>query len=198
MNLDYLQCPDAEPDLHALLKHVNGDRLSAALRALLGTSMCLTDSRGIAIFGGQEGRPDRHRVPLIVQLEPIGYLEGDDEALLHHVAVLVQEALKSALRYHLAATCHAEVVHNDYEALQSEHRALQESEARYRQLAASLEQRVQEQVKTIENAQRQLYQAEKLASVGQLAAGIAHEINNPIGFIPVSYTHLTLPTNSRV
>ena len=37
--------------------------------------------------------------------------------------------------------------------------------------------------KELENATMQLLQSEKMASIGQLAAGIAHEINNPMGFI---------------
>ena len=35
----------------------------------------------------------------------------------------------------------------------------------------------------LKQTQNQLLQSEKLASIGQLAAGIAHEINNPVGFI---------------
>lgn len=40
--------------------------------------------------------------------------------------------------------------------------------------------RVNEQLLAV---QQQLVQAERLASIGQLAAGVAHEINNPIGYI---------------
>lgn len=38
-------------------------------------------------------------------------------------------------------------------------------------------------ISKLENAHSQLLQSEKMASIGQLAAGVAHEINNPIGFV---------------
>ncbi len=37
--------------------------------------------------------------------------------------------------------------------------------------------------KRLEDANNQLMQSEKMASIGQLAAGVAHELNNPIGFV---------------
>ncbi len=57
---------------------------------------------------------------------------------------------------------------------------------RLRQAAVKLEKerRYQKDLnKKLETAQHQLLQSAKLASIGQLAAGIAHEINNPLAFI---------------
>jgi len=42
----------------------------------------------------------------------------------------------------------------------------------------------------IQEVQSHLLQSEKMASVGQLAAGVAHEINNPIGYINSNLTSL--------
>ncbi len=38
-------------------------------------------------------------------------------------------------------------------------------------------------IRQLEDTHQQLLQSEKLAAIGQLAAGVAHEINNPIGFV---------------
>ena len=45
-------------------------------------------------------------------------------------------------------------------------------------------------IKKLEEAQNQLLQSEKLAAIGQLAAGVAHEINNPMGFIRSNLSRL--------
>ncbi|MGB5960078.1 MAG: CBS domain-containing protein [Coleofasciculaceae cyanobacterium] len=57
--------------------------------------------------------------------------------------------------------------------------ALRQSEAQFRQQATRLQQTLQE----LHSYQTQLIQTEKMSSLGQLVAGIAHEINNPINFV---------------
>ena len=54
-------------------------------------------------------------------------------------------------------------------------RLFESVEARTRELAKSLE--------DLRTAQDRLVQTEKLASLGQLTAGIAHEIKNPLNFV---------------
>lgn len=54
---------------------------------------------------------------------------------------------------------------------------------RYKLLLDALEARVKERTRQVEAESRQIFQAEKLASVGRLSAGVAHEINNPIGYV---------------
>ena len=65
--------------------------------------------------------------------------------------------------------------------------ALQESEERLRQQAARLEQTLL----VLQRTQTQLIQIEKMSSLGQLVAGIAHEINNPVSFISGNVSHAT-------
>ena len=57
-----------------------------------------------------------------------------------------------------------------------------EIRAAQQQLHARLDE-VQLINRKLEEAQNQLLQQDKLASIGQLAAGVAHEINNPVGFV---------------
>jgi len=46
-----------------------------------------------------------------------------------------------------------------------------------------IEQKQQALIDKLQDAHTQLLQSEKMASIGQLAAGVAHEINNPVGYI---------------
>lgn len=48
---------------------------------------------------------------------------------------------------------------------------------------ASSNEKLQTSLQSLQQTQSQMVQQEKLASIGQLAAGVAHEINNPMGYI---------------
>ncbi len=89
--------------------------------------------------------------------------------------------------------------------LAEECRSRVEAESKLTQLNQSLEEKVNRRTlalseknellersnKELKETQQQLFQAEKMASVGQLAAGVAHEINNPVGFVSSNLSTLT-------
>ena len=174
---------DHEWHLGELLDTPSLSRLGPALGELFGGDVALLDYDEALLWGLLA--PDARRQPVILELVPIGFVASRTAtpATLSAGALVVTALLRAELRFKMASTLHLEAVAEDFESLKREHARLLDSEARYRKLSEELEARVQAQVAELEERQQMLYEAEKLASVGQLAAGMAHEINNPLGFV---------------
>ncbi|HYI01518.1 PAS domain S-box protein [Hyalangium sp.] len=68
-------------------------------------------------------------------------------------------------------------------------KALEDQRRRQRE---ELEERVRQATRELESRQAQLIQSEKLASLGQMAASIAHEINNPVGYVSSNVSTLAV------
>lgn len=64
------------------------------------------------------------------------------------------------------------------------------NEAELQSYRVALEDLVQERTAKLQEAQRELFQSWKMASLGTLTAGVAHELNNPLNFIMGSYEAL--------
>lgn len=77
-------------------------------------------------------------------------------------------------------------------AIAIENAELREKELERMAELSRLNAELAEMNEALKSTQMQLLQQEKMASIGQLAAGVAHEINNPIGFV-----HSNLETLKR-
>lgn len=110
-----------------------------------------------------------------------------DLRLLKFVTQIIGDTLNSIIQSNIkrmmVTELHTQVVQLSYDELLEKNKSLAESEQKYRELVKHLEVRVQERSDEIRQLYVHMLQQEKMASVGQLAAGMAHEINNPLSFI---------------
>lgn len=92
-----------------------------------------------------------------------------------------------------------EAMEHLYDLMAQRNLALVKTRDELAALNAHLEQRVHERTAELEKAlaevertREQLLQSEKMSAIGQLAAGVAHEINNPVGFVSSNLGSLSL------
>lgn len=115
------------------------------------------------------------------------YYKEEEAKLYETISKILLNSLKLIIwntsKRLLTTELHTTTVKRSYEDLVEMYSNLAKSEKRYKELSATLEQKIEERTKELKNAYLMMIQKEKMASIGVLASGIAHEINNPISYI---------------
>ena len=167
--------------------------LAAAVEGGAGEAAILDEHGAILWQQGtpRELEPASYSLPIKLEGEEIGQVRLTPSPAgslpLQTLAEILQHSVKTILFCRLKRLftnqVHSKVVNLSYEQLVEKNRLLALSEKKYRDLSETLEKKVEERTKELNDAHLRLIRQEKMTAIGQLAAGVAHEINNPLGFI---------------
>jgi two-component system NtrC family sensor kinase len=163
------QCwPEFLPAMRAH-KHIqkNFHRNYVPLFNLLGAEVILSIERGTRIYG----------LLSLGARHPISPLKREDLELFKSLCNQMAVALENNEYIHRSTEMIKRLT-----AAEVQEKYLKELESAYTVLD-SKNRDLQRLYDELKNTQAQLIQAEKMASLGQLVAGISHEMNNPVGFI---------------
>ncbi len=118
-------------------------------------------------------------IPLFVQEQVVGVIEVINKVNLGSFDEADLETLSTMTGQIAVAIDNARMT----EALKVSREKIEEYSKNLESMVKKRTAQLEKANKDVRDTQAQLLQTEKLSSLGQLAAGVAHEINNPIGFI---------------
>lgn len=114
------------------------------------------------------------------------YPQGENTPVLFVTAredeAFVEQAFGSGADDYIIKPIHKSVLYRRIQRIIDNKKAEKVLHEKNKELLAMLE--------MLKQTQSQLVQREKMAGIGQLAAGVAHEINNPLGFVTSNFTTL--------
>lgn len=167
---------------------------------------------GLLLAGDSKAARDIHNTVIDPQFEVVAELLKlhTNDAVKHAKSVNTQADIGTILALSTATLCISIIVQKAEKSNQrvtqaiAEQALLRKSEAALRQEQAQLESRVAERTHELDEknqtlakaldelqaAQAGLIQSEKMAALGNLIAGIAHEINTPLGAIQASASNM--------
>lgn len=147
-----------------------------------------------------KSNPATHEIPVIFMSslsEPIDRAKGLNLGAVDFMTKPVQrEEVLARIHLHLKLRKLTQTLATQNDVLKREVEVRAATELALQQLTEKLEQRVESRtselskaLQDLQQAQVQIVQTEKLAILGQIMAGVAYEINNPVGFIASNLRH---------